>query len=109
MREVTRLGCGIWASDPPLVRNLMALARAQADVVAVIDQLEVGRAQVMEQLARRLDEAGRLASGLRQQDAADLLIAATSFAGWDQLVTGRQRSPDTATDLIIDLACRAVT
>jgi AcrR family transcriptional regulator len=109
LNEVTRLGCGIWAIDPPLVRNLTALARTQVDAVPVISQLEAGRAQVMDRLARRLDEVGALAAGLSPRDAADLLVAATGFAGWDHLVTARQRSPGTATELIVRLARRAVT
>jgi AcrR family transcriptional regulator len=109
LAEVTRLGCGIWASDPHLVRNLFALARAQADAVPVIDELEAGRVQVMERLVQRLDEAGVLTAGLSQTDAVDSLAAATGFAGWDQIVTTRRRSPGTATDLIVRLALRAVT
>jgi len=109
LTEVTRLGCGIWAIDPPLVRNLTTLARTQADAVPVISQLEAGRARVMDQLARRLDEAGALAAGLSPREAADLLLVATGFAGWDHLVTARRRPPGTATELIVRLATRAVT
>jgi AcrR family transcriptional regulator len=109
LAEVTRLGCGIWALDPNLVRNLFALARAQADAVPVIDQLEAGRVQVMEHLVQRLDDAGALAAGLSRRDAVDLLVAATGFAGWDQIVTARRRSPVTATKLIVRMTLRAVT
>jgi len=77
--------------------------------VPVISQLEAGRARVMDQLARRLDEAGVLAAGLSPHAAADLLLAATGFAGWDHLVTARQRPPGTATELIVRLTSRAVT
>ena len=109
LAEVTRLGCGIWAIDPGLVRNLFALARAQADALPVIDQLEACRVQIMERLVQRLDDAGRLATGLSRRDAVDLLVAATGFAGWDQIVTARRRSPVTATKLIVRMALRAVT
>jgi AcrR family transcriptional regulator len=109
LAEVTRLGCGIWAIDPHLIRNLFALARAQADAVPVIGQLEAGRAQVMQHLVQRLDEAGALAAGLSQADAVDSLLAATGFAGWDLIVTARRRSPAAATGLIVRLALRAVT
>jgi AcrR family transcriptional regulator len=109
LAEVTRLGCGIWAIDPDLVRNLFALARAQADALPVIDQLEAGRVQIMEHLVQRLGDADALAAGLSRRDAADLLVAATCFAGWDQIVTARRRSPETATKLIIRMTLRAVT
>lgn len=109
LAEVTRLGCGIWAIDPDLVRNLFALARVQADALPVIGQLEAGRVQIMEHLVQRLDDAGALAADLRRRDAVDLLVAATGFAGWDQIVTARRRSPVTATKLIIRMALRAVT
>jgi AcrR family transcriptional regulator len=109
LAEVTRLGCGIWAGDPDLVRNLFALARTQADVMPVIGQLEAGRAQIMEHLVQRLEDAGALAAGLSRRDATDLLVAATAFAGWDQIVTARGRPPVTATRLIVRMAQRAVT
>jgi AcrR family transcriptional regulator len=109
LAEVTTLGCGIWALDQDLVRNLFTLARAQADALPVIDQLEVGRVQIMECLVQRLDDAGRLATGLSRRDAVDLLVAATGFAGWDQIVTARRRSSVTATKLIVRMALRAVT
>jgi AcrR family transcriptional regulator len=107
--EVTRHGCGIWALDPDLVRNLFALARGQADALPVIDQLEAGRVQIMEHLVQRLDDAGALAADLNQRDAVDLLVAATGFAGWDQIVTARRRSSVTATKLIVRMTLRAVT
>jgi AcrR family transcriptional regulator len=109
LAEVTRLGCGIWAIDPQLVRNLFALARAQADALPVIDQLEAGRVQIMEQLVQRLDDTGTLAAGLSRRDAVDLLVAATAFAGWDQIVTARGRSAAAATELIVRMAVRSVT
>jgi AcrR family transcriptional regulator len=109
LAEVTRLGCGIWALDPHLVRNMLALARAQADAVPVIGQLEAGRLQVMQHLVQRLHDAGALAPGLSRRDAADLLITTTSFAGWDQIATARGRPAATATKLIVRLALRAVT
>ena len=109
LAEVIRLGCGIWAGDPDLVRNLFTLARAQADAVPVIGQLEAGRAQIMEHLVQRLEDADALAAGLSRRDATDLLVAATGFAGWDQIVTARARPPGTATKLIIRMALRAVT
>jgi AcrR family transcriptional regulator len=109
LTEVTRLGCGIWAIDPNLVRNLLVLARTQADAVPVIEQLEAGRVQIMERLVQRLDDAGTLAAGLSRRDGFDLLVAATGFAGWDQIATARRRLPATATQLIVRMALRAVT
>jgi AcrR family transcriptional regulator len=109
LAEVIRLGCGIWAIDPSLVRNLFALARVQADALPVIEQLEAGRVQVMERLVRRLGDDGALAAGLSRRDAVDLLVTATGFAGWDQIVTARGRAPATATRLIVRMALRAVT
>ena len=58
---------------------------------------------------QRLHDSGALAAGLSPPHAADLLIAATGFAGWDQIVTARHRPPATATKLIVRMALRAVT
>jgi AcrR family transcriptional regulator len=59
----------------------------------------------------------RSISGLLDAVAADLLsrarfdqlLAATGFAGWDQIVTARGRAPATATRLVVRMALRAVT
>ena len=108
LRRVTIAGTAIWALDTSLVRNLIALLGSQAEAVSVIDQLEVGRAQVMQQIVERLDRAGRLRGGLSQAEAVDLLLVATEFAGWDRLVSGRQRSPAEATAAVVTLAVHAV-
>src|SRR5262249_36347952 len=50
LREVIIAGTGIWAMDTDLVRNLFSLARAQPEVLPVIEQLEVGRRNAMEHL-----------------------------------------------------------
>jgi hypothetical protein len=63
----------------------------------------------MEYLVQRLDDVGALAADLNQCDAVDLLVAATGFAGWDQIVTARRRSSATATKLIVRMTLRAVT
>lgn len=109
LAQVTALGCAIWEIDPPLVRNLISLARAQADAVPVIDELERGRERIMQQLVSRLEANDALAETVSPREAVDMLLVATNFAGWDQLVTGRRRSPRAATRLIVRLVMRSVT
>jgi AcrR family transcriptional regulator len=108
LREVTIAGTEIWATDTVLVRNLFALARAQPEALPVIRQLEQGRITAMERLAARLAQAGRLRGGLSRDGAADLLVAVTTFAAWEELVITRNRSAADATAAIADLAVRAV-
>ena len=108
LRQVTIAGTAIWATDTALVRNLVLLARAQPEVVPVIDQLEAGRVTAMERLVARLHQAGRLRDGLTSARAVDLLLVVTAFAAWDELVTGRHRSAAAATAAIADLAVRSV-
>jgi AcrR family transcriptional regulator len=108
LRQVTMVGTGIWAIDTALVRNLLALARAQPEAVPVIAQLEHGRLAVLERLVDRLDQAGRLRSGLAPARAVDLLLVITAFAAWDELRTTRNRPPAAATAAITGLALRAV-
>ncbi len=108
LRQVTIAGTAIWAADTALVRNLICLARARPEAVPVIDQLELGRVTAMERLATRLSRAGRLRDGLARAQAVDLLVVVTAFAAWDELVTTRNRSAATATDVIVDLAMRSV-
>jgi AcrR family transcriptional regulator len=105
LRRVVIAGTGIWAIDTALVRNLLALARAQPDAVPVIERLEAGRVAA---LAGRLHRAGLLRAGLTQSGAVDLLLVSTAFAAWDELRTGRGRSPTAATAAITGLAVRAV-
>jgi AcrR family transcriptional regulator len=108
LRRVVIAGTGIWAIDTALVRNLLALARAQPDAVPVIERLEAGRVAALEHLAGRLHRAGLLRAGLTQSGAVDLLLVSTAFAAWDELRTGRGRSPTAATAAITGLAVRAV-
>jgi hypothetical protein len=108
LRQVTMVGTGIWAIDTALVRKLLALARAQPEAVPVIAQLEHGRLAVLERLVDRLDQAGRLRSGLAPARAVDLLLVITAFAAWDELRTTRNRPPAAATAAITGLALRAV-
>ena len=108
LRQVIMAGTGIWAADPALVRNLTGLARLQPEALPVIAQLERGRLAAMEHLAGRLHRAGRLRRDLTPARAVDLLLVSTAFAAWDELVTGRGRSPAAATAAVTDLAVRAV-
>jgi AcrR family transcriptional regulator len=108
LRQVVIAGTGIWAADTALVRNLLALARAQPAAVPVIERLELGRVAALERLADRLYQAGRLRDGLARSGAVDLLLVITAFAAWDELRTGRNRSPAAATAVITGLAVRAV-
>lgn len=109
LRDVVTAGTGIWAADPTLVRNLLALAGAQPDAVPVIAQLEHGRLAALERLADRLHQAGRLRRGLTRAHAVDLLLVITAFPAWDELHAARHRSPQAATATITDLARHAVT
>jgi len=108
LQQVIMAGTGIWAADTALVRNLMALARAQPEAVPVITQLEGGRLAALERLVARLHQAGRLRGGLGRARAVDLLLVITAFAAWDELRTTRGRSAAAATATITDLAVRAV-
>ena len=108
LRQVVIAGTGIWATDTPLVRNLLVLARAQPAAVPVIERLELGRVAALERLVTRLHQAGHLRDGLTRSGAADLLLVITAFAAWDELRTGRNRSPAAATAAITGLAVRAV-
>jgi AcrR family transcriptional regulator len=108
LRHVVTAGTGIWATDTTLVRNLLVLARAQPAVVPVIERLELGRVAALERLADRLHQDGHLRDGLTRSGAVDLLLVITAFTAWDELRTGRNRSPAAATAAITDLAVRAV-
>ena len=108
LRQVVSAGTGIWATDTSLVRNLLVLARTQPAIVPVIERLELGRAAALENLAERLHQAGRLRDGLNLPEAVDLLLVITAFNAWDELRTGRNRSPAAATAAITGLAVRAV-
>jgi AcrR family transcriptional regulator len=108
LQRVIVAGTGIWAADTALVRNLMALARAQPEAVPVIIQLEGGRLAALERLVARLHQADRLRGGLGRARAVDLLLVITAFAAWDELRTTRGRSAAAATAAITGLAVRAV-
>ena len=104
LRRSSSPGPGSGPPTRPLVRNLLVLARAQPAAVPVIERLELGRVAALERLVTRLHQAGRLRDGLTRARAADLLLVITAFAAWDELRTGRNRSPAAATAAITGLA-----
>lgn len=108
LHQVILCGTRIWATDPELVRGLLWLAQAQPDAIPVIRRLDAGREAIMERLVQRLDDDHRLRPGLHKARAVDLLLAATAFEGWDQLVTTRHRNAATASAVIAELALTAV-
>jgi AcrR family transcriptional regulator len=108
LRAVCHIGTGIWAADPALVRHLQILAQTEPEAAAVVERLEAGRVKVFERLAHRLYHAGLLRHGVQRSRAIDLLVAATAFGAWDQLVATRRRPPKAASAVIVDLAVRAV-
>ena len=108
LRQVIVAGTRIWATDPKLVPGLLWLAHAQPDATPVIRRLDSGRAAIMERLVQRLYDDGRLRHGLHQARAVDILVAATAFEGWDQLVTTRHRSPASTSKVIAELAVTAI-
>lgn len=108
LRQVIVAGTRIWATDPKLVRGLLWLAHAQPDAIPVIRRLDSGREAIMERLVQRLHDDGSLRHGLHPSRAVDILVAATAFEGWDQLVTTRHRSPASASEVIAELALTAI-
>lgn len=60
----------------------------------------------MEPLVQRPDGDRRLRQVLHQVRTVDLLIAATGFEGWNQLVTARHRSAGSTSAMIAKFASR---
>jgi AcrR family transcriptional regulator len=96
--------CRMYAAEHPALRRLHVLALTDPDAAGPLRRSHGDRAIGLADLARRLAEAGRLAPGLTVGEAADRLWLLSGFWAYDELASGRGRSPEACARTIIAMA-----
>ena len=97
------------AANRDIYRALRSMAQLDEQAVGgVVSRMDEERAAGMARLAGRLAEQGVLREGLTAADAERVLWVLTSFESFDLLFTGRGLSTRQATDILVDMAERAL-
>ncbi|MDG4836480.1 TetR/AcrR family transcriptional regulator [Micromonospora sp. WMMD967] len=109
LRDGIRGNVHMYAAHRDALRTLFSMAELDADAVGgAVQRLEQGRAEGMNDLARRLHEQHALRDGATVGYAADVLWLLTSFVSFDLLFTGRNLSVDAVTANLVDTAEHAL-
>lgn len=99
----------MYANNRDVMRALFAMARIDSTALGgAITRMEDGRSHGMRLLAARLADGGLLRHGVQADQAADMLWLLSSFESFDQLYTGRGRTPDHIADTYLDTLRRSV-
>ena len=97
------------AANRDIYRALRSMAQLDEQAVGgVVRRMDEERASGMSRLAGRLAEQGVLRDGVSPADAERVLWVLTSFESFDLLFTGRRLSTRRATEILIDMAERAL-
>jgi AcrR family transcriptional regulator len=97
------------AANRDIYRALRSMAQLDEQAVGgVVGRMDEERAAGMARLAGRLAEEGVLREGLGPADAERVLWVMTSFETFDLLFTGRGLSTRRATEILVDIAERAL-
>jgi AcrR family transcriptional regulator len=109
LRGGIRGGVQLYASHRDVMRVLVSTAALDPEAVGgAIGRIEHDRAGGMAHLAQRLDEGGHLRPDVTPAAATDVLWALTSFDTFDLVYTGRGRSVDETTRVLVDMAERTL-
>ena len=104
LRSVVAAGCRYWATDPALVRTIIAMGILQPDVQELLDRHDAGRLRILTRTIDRLTGAALLRPGCDPGHAVNVLWVLTSFESYDLLVRGRRVDRDEAADVLTRLA-----
>lgn len=96
------------SNEDVLLRNLYGLAAIDPETGRVLEQYETLRRDALAWLVKRLDDQGKLRTGISQKHAVDLLLMITGFRSFDQLFSRSGLSVRATGLLLSDLAARAV-
>lgn len=105
VRRVLRANCQMFAEFGDSLPLALELARADADMQAIMDATYHGRRhQAMERLAARIVNEGAAATGWTKNRIADALLVLTSHETFQTLVDRRGYSVDRAADFQFQFA-----
>jgi AcrR family transcriptional regulator len=104
LRDAITAGCRYWATDPTLVRKLIAVAATDADAAQLLAGHDAGRLQLLTRIVERLATNQRLQPARSRKAALNALWLLTSFAAYDELAHGRGLSTRATAMMLTDLA-----
>ena len=104
LRDVVTAGCHYWATDPTLVRKVIAVAVTDADAAQLLAGHDAGRLRLLTRVVERLATGERLQAACPPKSAVDTLWLLTSFATYDELTHGRGLSTRATATLLTNLA-----
>ncbi|GAA0497331.1 hypothetical protein Ade02nite_54430 [Paractinoplanes deccanensis] len=109
LREGIRAASRMKGRELAVYRVLHAMDRLDPESAgSAVRHMETDRRAGMQSLAEHLEREGELRDGLTVDEAVDLLWVLTSFESLDLLVTGRGRTVEEATEILVDMAERTV-
>jgi AcrR family transcriptional regulator len=101
-------GCQMYAEEHQVLRRLLLLAELDPDGAAPYARQQRGRSAGMRDLARRLDEQGKLRAGTSVEEAAAVLWVMTGFDTFDQLYSGWGLDATSCSSRIVAMARAAL-
>ena len=104
VRDVVSGGCAYWATDPELVRRVVAVGSTDPDAAHLLAGHDAGRLRLLTRVVDRLDADGRVRPACPRERALDVLWVVTGFAAYDDLARGRGMTAGAAADVLSGLA-----
>ena len=100
--------CRMYAADRDAFARLLALGQTDPETTEPLSRGDRDRRFGMDDLVRRLDEAGLLQPGLDRGQAAASLSVLTTFWAYDELASGRGLDAEACTRVLVQTARTAV-
>lgn len=96
--------CKFWARDFTFFRNIIGLAAIDPEAALAADQYNARRREALVWTVKRLDDQGRLRTGVSQRQALDTIWMLTSFRSFDHLYARSGLSVKRCAELLSGLA-----
>jgi AcrR family transcriptional regulator len=100
--------CAMYAADRDAIARLLALGQVDPEAAEPLAQSDRDRRLGMDDLVRRLGEAGLLRPALDPDEGAAALSVLTGFWAYDELATGRGLGPAACTAVLVATARASV-
>lgn len=104
LEESIGASCRMYAADRDAFARLLVLGQVDSGAAEPLARSDRDRRFGMDDLVRRLGEAGRLLPGLDPARAAAALSVLTAFWAYDELASGRGLDADGCTAVLVSTA-----
>jgi AcrR family transcriptional regulator len=109
LRRMVDATIRLWDGAWPFVEWFYRAARDDPETAASARQADTGRHLHLWQIAKRLDQEGRLRRGSSPERAADVAFALTTPSAYEELARLRGWTVDAAIDALADVVVAALT